>query len=153
MLAPGDSTRLQILFKTGHYRNHVEKSPRIESNAGDIPNNIRIESYVVARPDSTFPLVISPYKLDISQFGEKTRDKMTFKVTNVSDKSLKVSVIDRAPDKFDVDLPKKVGAGETIEGTLTLTEDAVLSEFESSLTFEVNDAMKSQLHYSREAGR
>ena len=143
-LAPGDSTRLQILFKTGHYKNHVAKAPKIESNASDIPNNIRIESFVVARPDSTFPLVISPYKLDISQFGEKTRDQMTFKVTNVSDKSLKVSVIDKELRKFDVELPKSVDAGATIEGKLQLTDDAVLSEFESSLTIEVDDEMHSR---------
>ena len=144
VLAPGDSTRLQILFKTGHYTNHVAKSPRIETNADQIPKSIRIESYVVSRPDSTFPLVISPYKLDISQFGEKTRDEMTFKVTNVSDKPLELSVIDKSVDKFDVKLPKSVGPGATVEGKLKLSDDAVLSEFENSLTIEVNDEQHSR---------
>ena len=65
IIAPGDSAKLEIIFSTKKYKNRVSKSPRILTNEGQTEKNIRISTHVVTRPDSTYAVVISPYKLDL----------------------------------------------------------------------------------------
>jgi len=143
-IAVGDSTRLEIIFSTKRYRNKVTKSPRIETNEGPPHKRVRIISQVVARPDSTYPLIIKPYKLDISQFGEKVRDEMKFNLTNISDQDIELSLIDRPEGYFDLELPDKVEAGKTAHGVLKLHDDTVEQSFEKSITIQLNDEQSSR---------
>jgi hypothetical protein len=99
---------------------------------------VTISSFVVARPDSTFPVIIKPYKLDLTQFGEKVRDEVTFKMTNVSDEKIDVSMVSFAYEYFEVDLPSRISPGETAEVTLKLKKDAMDKEFEKSFTMQVS---------------
>ena len=99
---------------------------------------------MVARPDSTYPVIIKPYKLDISQFGEKVRDEMKFNITNLSEQNLEIALIDRPEGLFDVELPKMVEAGKTAQGVLKLQKDAIELSFEKSLTFQLNDEQNSR---------
>lgn len=138
-LAAGDSTRLEIIFSTRSYSNRVVKSPRIETNEGAPHKQVRIIAQVVVRADSTYPLVFHPYKLDISQFGEKTRNEMKFQITNVSDQALDLSLIDRPEGLFDLELPGSIAAGQTAEGVLRLHDETVELSFEKSITIRVND--------------
>ena len=105
---------------------------------------MQIISHVVARPDSTYPLIIKPYKLDISQFGEKVRDEMKFNFTNVSEKDLNLTLIDRPEGLFDLELPDKVEAGKTASGALKLQADAIEKSFEKSITIQVDDEQSSR---------
>lgn len=105
---------------------------------------MRIVSNVVARPDSTYPVIIKPYKLDISQFGQKVRDEMKFNITNVSDNDLKITLIDRPEGLFDLDLPSRVEAGKSAQGTIKLHDEAIESSFEKSITLELNDEEMSR---------
>jgi hypothetical protein len=143
-LAPGESTDLEIVFSTKRYRNRVVKSPRIETNDGTAGTNVRIISTVVARPDSTYPIVIKPYKLDVSQFGEKPRSEMTFSITNVSEADIALSLIDRPTALFDIKLPVSIAAGETVEAQLKLRDDAMEESFEKSITLELDDEQASR---------
>ncbi|MEE8576454.1 MAG: hypothetical protein V3T31_04295 [candidate division Zixibacteria bacterium] len=94
---------------------------------------------IVKRPDSTYPVIIKPYKLDMSQFGDKVRDEVTFTIENVSDVDLTLDIIAGRPDLFDVDLPDKIEAGETGEATLKLTSEGVEDNWQKSFTFQVGD--------------
>lgn len=143
-LAVGDSTRLEIIFSTQRYRNHVSKSPRIETNDGSPAKNVHITTYVIERPDSTYPLIMTPYKLDLSQYGEKTRDNMSFTIKNVSPQDLDLTLIATNNDYFELELPDKVAAGETVQGMITLKKDVLDKEFAKSFTFEVNDEPTSR---------
>ena len=105
---------------------------------------MQIISQIVARPDSTYPLIIKPYKLDISQFGEKVRDEMKFNFTNVSERDLNVTLIDRPEGLFDLELPDKVEAGKTASGVLKLQADAVEKSFEKSITIQVDDEQSTR---------
>jgi hypothetical protein len=96
------------------------------------------------RPDSTYPIIIKPYKLDISQFGEKTRDQMKFTISNVSDSALNLSTIAWPHNLLTVTLPKTVPAGKTVEGLIKLNPDALKKEFEKSITIELSDAKLSR---------
>lgn len=105
---------------------------------------MRITAQVVRRPDSTYPVIIKPYKLDISQFGEKVRDKMKFTITNVSDKDLDISLVYAPSDFVEVDLPKSVAAGKSAEGEIQLSPTALDENLEKSFTFELNDEKHSR---------
>jgi len=136
---------LEIIFSTKRYRNRVTKRPRIETNEGPPHKFVQITSQVVARPDSTYPIVIKPYKLDISQFSPtKVRDQMKFNIKNVSDQDVQITLIDRPEGLFDLELPKTVAAGKTAEGTIKLHPDALKDSFAKSITIELNDQSKSR---------
>lgn len=120
------------------------KRPRIQTNEGPPDKYVQIITNVVPRPDSTYPIVIKPYKLDLSQFGEKVRDKIKFKISNISDQKLNLSMISYSKDYFEVKLPKSISAGKTAEGELKLKKLAIDKSFEKSFTFELNDQQKSR---------
>ena len=138
-IAVGDSTKIEIIFSTKSYKSHITKRPKIETNEGQPDKRIQILTNVVSRPDSTFPLVMQPYKLDISQFGEKLRDEIEFKIINVSDQPLELSMVAYPKELFHVILPASVQAGQTITCSLKLNKDAKESEFEKSFTIETSD--------------
>jgi hypothetical protein len=138
-LGTGESTEVEIIFSTGSYANLVRKQPRIETSDGPPHQNVTITARVVPRPDSTYPVVIAPYKLDISQFREKTRDRMKFRINNVSDAPLQLSLVDAPSRLFSVTLPEEVAAGGSGQGVVQLTEEGVKGEFEKSFTIEVSD--------------
>ncbi len=140
MLAVGDSTDLEIIFKTGKYKTRVSKRPRIETNEGTQNKFVSISSYVVERPDSTFPIVIEPYKIDLSQFSEKVIDRRKFTIVNVSDQNLELSVVSMPDGLFEIRLPESVGPGKKVNGRLQLREDAYDESFEKSVTIEVKNA-------------
>ena len=124
------------------YKNHISKRPRIETNEGTSKHYVTINCDVVIRPDSTYPLVIKPYKLDISQFGEKVRDHMNFNITNVSDSDLTLELIDLPRNLVKVELPDKIEAGKSAKGELILKPAAIEESFEKSITIQVNDKDK-----------
>ena len=142
-LAPGDSTRLEVIFDTKHYTGKISKRPRVESNEGPPEKYVQFNCEVMIRADSTYPLIVKPYKLDISQFGQQVRDRMKFTVTNASAEPLDITLVS-APDILTVDCPKTVGAGATVQGSIVLAERALKTEFEKSITIEVNNAAHSR---------
>ncbi|UCE23947.1 MAG: hypothetical protein JSU74_11700 [Candidatus Zixiibacteriota bacterium] len=135
---------MEIIFNTGKYKRKITKKPRINTNEGPPGKNVQISAYIVERPDSTYPVSIKPYKLDLTQFGEKVRDQVKFRITNVSDKSVNTSMIATSSEYFEVDLPSSVGPGESAEGVLKLKEFALDKEFEKSFTFDLDDAPKTR---------
>jgi hypothetical protein len=136
-LAVGDSTALEIIFSTKAYAQRVTKRPRIVTNEGQPDKSVAVIADVLQRPDSTYPVIIRPYKLDISQFGEKVRDRMKFTISNVSDKEVQINLIAGLPKHAEISLPKKIGAGQSGSGEVRLLPAALEQSFEKSFTFEV----------------
>lgn len=143
-LAVGDSTVLEIIFSTKSYRNRVAKSPTVSTNEGPPDKRVRIESTVIERPDSTYPLIINPYKIDLSQNSEKVIDKMEFSIQNVSDKELQLKVVSIADRFFELELPKSIDPGKTEKAKIKLLKSILSDSFEKSFTIEVNDEAKSR---------
>lgn len=140
MLAVGDSTALEIIFSTRTYNRRMTKRPSIETNGGPPNPHVEIIATVTDRPDSTYPLLISPYKLDLSQFGEKVRDEITFEITNISDETVHITdVFMPVNEYFEVDLPKSIKPGKTEEATLQLDEEVLDESFEKSFTIQLDD--------------
>jgi len=122
----------------------VAKSPTIQTNEGPPDKKVRIEATVVARPDSTYPLIISPYKLDLSQGTDKIIDRIEFNIKNVSDAKLELHLVSVAGDFFEVELPKSIDAGSSAKGKLKLLKTSIEQSFEKSFTIEVNNQAKSR---------
>ncbi len=138
-LSSGDSTQLEVIFSTGSYTNKVVKRPKIQTNEGPPDKFVSIQCDVETRPDSSYPLVVDPYKLDMTQLGDKVRDEMTFNVKNITDQKLPISVISLPSDYFSIVLPSSINPGEAIEGKLKLTKLAIDQDFEKSFTLELGD--------------
>ena len=114
------------------------------TNEGKAPKSVRITAIVVQRPDSTYPLVMKPYKLDISQFGDKQRDEVKLTITNVSDQIYVLKTVDYPREFFALTMPERIAPGASVEATVTLTQTAIDKEFDKSFTIEVNDSQTTR---------
>ena len=137
MLAVGDSTRLEIIFSTKRYKSKITKRPSIQTNEGPPNKYVQIITEVTARPDSTYPIIIQPYKLDLTQFSEKVIKKKKLMITKASDQNLEVSLISIPDDLFEIKLPKSIKPGKSAKGELVLRSEAYGDSFEKSVTIEV----------------
>ena len=139
VLNPGDSTYLEIVFSTRQYRGESSRSIQISSNATPPTKELKIKANVQTQMDLTEPIVINPYKVDISKFGEKMRDKSKFSIENKSDNDIELTMVYYPEEYFDIDLPKVVKAGKTAEGKVQIKNEYQSEEFNKSFTFELND--------------
>lgn len=136
-IAPGDSLPLTIIFKTERFSGGVNKKPRIVSNATDEPMQLTILANVLVKGRTFGPLQIQPEFVDVSQFGEMTRRIASFLVVNTSDRDFELEVSDSTMKSFEVKLPDKVKAGETVEAKIRVLEDKIQTDFYESLTFRI----------------
>ncbi|MDH4156276.1 MAG: DUF1573 domain-containing protein [candidate division Zixibacteria bacterium] len=139
VLAPGDSTSLEIVFSTLSYRGYITKRPYLETNASDEKTYLKIVAELIPYPEEMKPIRLWPHRLDVSQFTTKPRRRAGFKIENMTDQTLRIIPVDTVSKDFDVTLPDKVGPGETVEGMVIVHKDAVEKAFEQSITFELDD--------------
>jgi hypothetical protein len=144
VLAVGDSTMLEIIFSTRTYNKRITKRPKIHTNEGTPPKSVQIKSFVMDKPDEVYPLMIDPYKLDISQFGERVRDKIKFTIHNVSQEDLDLKLVVFPDDLATIKLPEKVKANSDAEGEIQLLDSALDQQFSRSFTIEVSDEQSTR---------
>ncbi|MEW6051383.1 MAG: hypothetical protein AB1644_10030 [Candidatus Zixiibacteriota bacterium] len=117
----------------------MTKRPKIQTNEGPPDKFVQISCIISTRPDSTYPLIIKPYKLDLTQFGDKVRSEIKFTIENVADKDLDLTSVYTPNELLDLTLPKLVKAGKTAEGIVKLTKAGIDQEFEKAITISVSD--------------
>ena len=138
-LAVGESTNLEIIFDTRSYTNIVKKAPRVLTNEGPNQQQILFTANVVKDPSATFPVVIKPYKLDLTMMPSSSNGTYQFTIENVSDKAVALNLVDQPEKSFVVSLPDKIEAGKTVSATITLVDVNDVSKMEKSFTFETNN--------------
>ncbi len=143
LLAPGDSTELTIIFDTRSYRGQVTKRPYLELADGD-RKYVKIYTDLMPKPEEAMPISLDPYRLDVSQFTPTPRRMAKFNIVNKGDRDYQLTVVDYGDEYFNLELPKVVKAGQTATGTITVHEELVESEFVHSVTFEIDDEMKTR---------
>ncbi len=141
IISPGDSTRLEIVFSTRTYRNRVQKRPTIVTNETGANHHVRIAAHVVIRPDSTYPILITPFPVSLDGNSTDPDEAVELQITNVSDEALDLSVVACPEDYLTMDMPEDIRAGETVAATLTVPDAARDESFEKSVTIELNDNM------------
>lgn len=145
VVAPGDSTALEIILSTKSYRGFLSKRPYILTNASDEKKEVRIDAELIPNPADIGPVLCDPPQIDVSQFTEKPRRKAKFKLLNKSDKELKLNLIDKMGKKFTVELPETIPAHGMVEGTIVVNEDMIESEFDQSFTIMVDDDFATRI--------
>lgn len=144
VLAPGEQTTLELFFSTKSYRGYVNKTTYLETNIGQAKEYIKISSELLPQPDTIMPIHLSPARLDVSQFKPKPRTKARFYIHNKDSVDYRITLIDHADHVFDVKLPEIVKAHDSAWGGIIVHDDAIKTEFEHSLTFEINDANRTR---------
>ena len=137
VIAPGDSMMLTVSFSTSHFKGPIEKTPTVTTNANKHPAKLFILANVAPTYENEGPLQVQPEILDVSQFNAKTRRQARFHVVNTTDQDLELKVTDSSLKSFELKLPDKIKAGETVEGLIRVREESVESDFKESLTFAV----------------
>ncbi len=139
-VAPGDSTRLDIILSTGSYRGFVSKKPYIITNAGEERIFVKIYAQVFPNPDEIGPVKVYPMAVDVSQVDEKNANQEgRFHIKNPTSRDFIIEPEDCTNKSFTVKLPAKIKAGEMVDGILTVRKEALEKEFFESLTFRIDD--------------
>ena len=136
-VAPGDSIQCRVNFSTGRFQGLVTKRPTVRTNASDEVIKLSILAEVILDVDDVWPALLRPEELNVSQFGEKTRRLGKFHFENRSDEDLNLVVVDSALKSFQVRVPDKIKAGETIEGRIRVRDEALELDFTESVTFRL----------------
>lgn len=144
VIAPGDSTDLEVTFSTGRYKNRVLKKPTIYSNEGEEGRSATIIAHLFTNPDSTAPLLIKPFIVNMPIGDGTGKTTAEFSIRNVSDKTVGLNMVDLPEDYFNIDLPDSISAGDQARGYVQLTTKGVKNAFEKSFTFEINDKNKTR---------
>lgn len=144
VIAPGDSLPLTIIFDTKTFRGNIVKRPYFMTDADDERRFLKIYAEALIHPEDAMPVVIQPTKVDVSQFGELPRRRASFNIVNKSDQDLKIRSVGVGYESFDLDLPGKVKAGETVTAKIVVHEDRMETEFEESITIELDDDLLSR---------
>lgn len=143
-LAVGDSTQLEIIFSTGTNVSKATKRPTITTNEGPPSRNVTITCDVVRAPDSTYPIVIKPYRLFVSKADTIEIDEAKFTIQNVSDQDLGINVASEPYGYFQLTLPEMIKAGQTAECKLKVNREFLAEPFEKSVTLELTDDSKTR---------
>jgi hypothetical protein len=112
------------------------------TNEGQGAKNVRIKANIVTKPDSTFPIVIRPAKIE---FAESDSTETTeFTITNSSKGSLIPRIVSAPRSLVSINLPSSIPALDSAKGTMTLKKAGLKASFEKSLTIQLNDQAKSR---------
>ena len=135
----GDSARLEIIFDSQRMKNRITKSPRIKTNGSEPEKKLQIIATVVESGDTTRPLFFEPFRIDVLGTAEDAARVVTFKITNLSDQKVELSLLDQAPEFFELKLPASLGPGESQSGTVTLKKNVLDTSFAKSFTIQTDD--------------
>jgi hypothetical protein len=112
------------------------------TNESQGARNVRIKANIFTKPDSTFPIVIQPPKIEFAA-GDST-ETIEFTITNKSDGALSPRVVSAPRRLVSINLPQSIPAGESTTGSVTLKKAGLNAGFEKSLTIQLNDQAKSR---------
>jgi hypothetical protein len=93
-------------------------------------------------PDSAFPIVISPSKLNTSLFEIDSSSEFKFKIKNVSESAVSLKKIYVPSKYYTVNLPVSIEPGITVEANILLSEDGINLNFENSFTILADNGRK-----------
>lgn len=143
-IGPGDSTHIEIIFSTGKYRKNTSKRTRLQTNESSEFFNLLIEAYVLPEGDSTYPLSLSSFVIDLSPLSDKPRLVAPLTITNLSSEKMSVQLIDTYDQLFTIELPDDIEPGQTGGGAVHLTDLGAKSDFSKSFTIEADNFLRSR---------
>ncbi|TFH54743.1 MAG: DUF1573 domain-containing protein [Candidatus Zixiibacteriota bacterium] len=133
-----------MIFNTGGYANQVTKSPTIKTNEGQADKGVRIKAYVVSKSDSTFPVVLKPFKFVLHGSSDTTPVQLQFTIKNVSRQTLTPRLVSSPKSLLSVSLPELIPPGGSGQATVKIKGAGLNETFEKSITLEFDDPAKSR---------
>ncbi len=112
------------------------------TNETEPAKNVRIKTNIVTKPDSTFPIVITPAKIEFAQ-GDSAA-ALEFTITNKAKQPLTPRIVSAPRSLVSITLPPSIPGSESAKGTVTLKRAGLKAGFEKSLTIQLNDEAKSR---------
>jgi hypothetical protein len=135
-LAPGESTVVELIFKTKSYKTKISKYATIYSNDPDRPTvKIHMSSVVYPAADTTLPYILSQERVTLSQ--ENKKGKVIF--DNVGESKLFVEAVGGPMEGLKIDIknddPKP---GQDSQLKFEWAEEFGKENMERSVTFHVS---------------
>lgn len=145
VLAPGDSTDVEVIFSTGMYSSQTRKSATIVSDvAGNVPA-ISFNAYPTPRIDSLAPVTFIPSLVDLDSVTQTGGGRIDVKVRNTSAEPVSLALVSAPHEWFTIQLPVgpiAPGGEETIQVEYT---GAIAGEILSkSFTVQVSDTASTR---------
>ncbi len=144
MLAVGDSTKLEIIFSAGNKPGIVTKGPVITTNEGLPDKRVVIKTNIEANPDSTFPIVITPPKLEFKQMGDSMPEELDFTLSNKSRNTVTPKLVSSSLPTATVILPGAIPPGKSATGTIRIPKAGPRAGQEKSITIVLDDSDKTR---------
>ena len=145
-MAPGESTVVELIFKTRTYKTRISKYATIYSNDPDQPTaKIHMSAHVYPSPDTSLPFALSLEKVNLSKDSKKSK----IVLENKGDSRLYVEsageVIDGLSIKVKNDDPKP---GQKSELRFEWKDEFEKENSERSITFLVYGSGKDTTRFS-----
>ncbi len=141
-LAPGDSTVVELTFKTKTYKTKISKAATIYTN--DLTKSqvkIRVSANVDPVPDSTLPFTYTPDRLEFTPDDRK----LEVVLTNTSKQTLNLTQVGDTYDGLSMKLGKdSLEPGKKTEIEFEWTGGFGKENFERSITFDVTGSRSTR---------
>ena len=140
VIASNDSTEVELIFSAGRYEGEVVKSASITSNDTALGKvKIYFSGKLVLNFNRTFPITISPSRIDFSSQEEGTDTKRKLRIKNVSPVEITVAVLDYPRDLIKFNYSQIViKSGNIQELDIDLKGEKEGTKFKKSITLEVD---------------
>lgn len=139
-IAPGDSAKLEVIFSSRKFSKKVVKHMKVRTSASPHAEDLAITAYVLSKSETTHPVVVDPLRMDFSETDVKAPDYLEYEIRNVSEQDLHIRMISASNNYVEIKLPREVGAGESVSGSVSITKAGLDESFAKSFTFELDDA-------------
>lgn len=144
-LAPGDSMWVSVCWKTGKKTGPAGSYPYVYSNCVDGPARLFLTAVIVTDASQNRPAAFNPHIFDLSRFGDKSIDSISFTVSNTSDQDLNIRPVSFFSKECEIHLPETVKAGGTAGGYVKVKEEFLDKEFTGSITVEFDNKEKNHV--------
>lgn len=139
VLAPGDSTDVELVFSTGLYGSRTTKSATVLADAGNTVPNLTFTAHPTKNVDSLKPFVVIPPMLKLDSVSADG-GPVEVRVRNTSAEPINLKLVS-SPDKwFTIDVPSEPiapNADQVIR--VNIIGDIAAEVFNKSFTIEASD--------------
>jgi hypothetical protein len=111
VIQPGDSVAYVLILRSGLNVGSYQHKPHVKTNADDETTRLWFECSIVGNSAASQPLGFSPFRADLSQFGEFRRDTARITMSNNSEDPISgFNMLSQHDPYYTVHLPDSIAA-------------------------------------------